>query len=78
MTRTEFMSIANQMEPLRRPFVLPYPSTSMLEDIRLLGNDMAAATQATLALDGFLAVRDKVSPLAVPERTGGVLLSGNA
>ena len=78
MTRAAMFTVANEMQPLQRPFVLPYRYTPLLEDVLLLCGDAQATTQATLQLDAALEARAVFSPLYTPEMTQGSIISAKA
>lgn len=78
MTREAMFAVANEMQPLKRPFVLPYRDTLMLEDVLLLCGDAQAATQTTLERQAALEARVGVSPLFTPEMVQGTLISAKA
>lgn len=73
MTRNEYNSVSNSIDPLRDDLALPIRFANMTQNVVLLAGDSTDSTQQSLARDEADKVRRLTSPLAIPEKPTGVI-----
>lgn len=73
MTRNEYNSVSNSIDPLRDDLALPIRFSNMTQNVVLLAGDSANSTQESLVRDAADEMRHLTSPLMIPEKPTGVI-----